>query len=312
MSDVHEIRSILVPIDGTRPSEEALPYALVIAGAAGKVTLIEVIPESEPLRKPFGAVSMSGEEVIEMLKGLAQEDLDKAATDWQPLAPDVPLDRLIGQGDASSVIIQSAEDHSFDLIALASAARGAVGRLALGSVSDKVMRESTMPVLVVRQDPENEERKLPTIKRVIVALDGSDRAMLALPIAAALGKQMGAEIVLLTAVDLPQVVSPVMGYAPAFSPDIYMQLEDESTEAAHKSLDAAKAEIEHYGVTVTTQVTIGFAVDSIIDFATPEDLIVMTTRGQGGFKRWIMGSVAERLVRESPAPVVIVPSHHED
>jgi nucleotide-binding universal stress UspA family protein len=312
MSEVHAIRSILVPIDGTRPSEEALPYALVIAGKEGKVTLIEVIPESEPLRKPFGAVSMSAEEVIEMLKGLAQEDLDKAAADWQPLAPEVPLDRMIGQGDATSVILRTADDLNFDLIALASAARGAVGRLALGSVSDKVMRESEIPVLVVRQNPDAEENKLPAIKRVIVALDGSDRAMLALPIAAAIGKQMGAEITLLTAVDLPQVVSPVMGYAPAFSPDIYTQLEEESTTAAHEALDAAKAEIEHYGVTVNTQVTIGFAVDSIIDFAKPDDLIVMTTRGQGGFKRWIMGSVAERLVRESPAPIVIVPSHKHE
>jgi nucleotide-binding universal stress UspA family protein len=312
MADIHEIRSILAPIDGTRPSEEALPYALVVAGATGKVTLMEVIPESEPLRKPFGAVSMSSEEVIEMLKGLATEDLEKAIADWQPLTPNSSIERLIGQGDASSVILQSAQDHGFDLIALASAARGAVGRLALGSVADKVMRESEVPVLVVRQEPQNEERKLPEVKRIIVALDGSDRAMLALPVAAALGKQMGAEIVLLTAVDLPQVVSPVMGYSPAFSPDIYTELEDESTAAAHKTLDAAKADIEHYGVTVNMQVTIGFAVDSIIDYATENDLIVMTTRGQGGFKRWIMGSVAERLVRESPAPIVIVPSHHHE
>jgi nucleotide-binding universal stress UspA family protein len=136
--------------------------------------------------------------------------------------------------------------------------------------------------------------------------------MLALPVAAALARQLGAEITLLTAIDLPQVVSPIMGYAPAFSPDIYTQLEDESTAAAHSSLEAAKAEIDQYGVTVSTQVTIGYAVDSIIDFATPDDLIVITTRGQGGFKRWIMGSVAERLIRESPAPIVIVPSHKHE
>ena len=312
MSEIHAIRSILAPIDGTRPSEEALPYALVIAGKEGKVTLIEVIPESEPLRKPFGAVSMSGEEVVEMLKGLAQEDMNKAAADWQPLAPDVPLDRLVGQGDASAVIVQTAQDHGYDMIALASSARGAIGRLALGSVSDKVMREAELPVLVVRQDPAAEENKLPTINRVLVALDGSDRAMLALPVAAALAKQLGADLTLLTAIDLPQVVSPIMGYAPAFSPDIYTQLEDETTTAAHTLLDAAKEEVAAYGVTVNTQVTVGFAVDSIIDFATPDDLIVMTTRGQGGFKRWIMGSVAERLVRESPAPIVIVPSHNHE
>ncbi|HRA48129.1 MAG TPA: universal stress protein, partial [Thermomicrobiales bacterium] len=281
-------------------------------GSEGSVTLLEVVPESEPLRKPFGAVTMSSVDVLKMLNDLAREDLDKAATDWSPLAPEVPIERLIGQGDATTVILQAAIDHQIDMIALASAARGAVGRLALGSVSDKVMRESEIPVLIVRQDPDKEERVLPKVGRVIVALDGSDRSMLGLPVAAALGKQLGAAVVLLTAVDLPQVVSPVMGYAPAFSPDIYSQLEDESTAAAHEHLDEAVAQMATYGVTANSQVTVGFAVDSIIDYAKPDDLIVLTTRGQGGFKRWIMGSVAERLVRESPAPVVVVPSHHHE
>ena len=57
---------------------------------------------------------------------------------------------------------------------------------------------------------------------------------------------------------------------------------------------------------------IGSAVAAILDFAKPGDLIVMTSRGQGGFKRWFLGSVAEKLVRDAPAPVLLVPSHHHE
>jgi nucleotide-binding universal stress UspA family protein len=306
----HAIRSILVPIDGTPRSDQALPFALAIAGAGGAVTLLEVVPESEALGKPFGSATLSDEEVATMLNELATDDLQKAASDWQSLAPAVSVNYMVGMGEAADAIMKTAKTQNSDLIALASAARGAIGRLALGSVSDKVMRESEIPVLVIRQQDDDAPRHIPAIGRIFVALDGSERSLLALPTAAALANSTGAEVTLLTAIDLPQVVAPVMGTAPAFSPEMYTQLEDESETAAQNQLAAAIAEIAKYGVTAKTQITVGFAVDSILAAVEPGDLIVMTSRGQGGFRRWIMGSVAERLVRDSPTAVVIVPAHH--
>ena len=84
-------------------------------------------------------------------------------------------------------------------------------------------------------------------------------------------------------------------------------LEDEEN-AANSSLDAVKAEIAGQGVTVTSEVMIGTAVAVIGELHAPGDVVVMSSHGRSGIGRWLMGSVAERLVREGTAPVIVVPA----
>jgi len=308
----HPFSSILVPLDGSDLSEQALPFALAIVKDGGAVTLLQAVPDAEPLRKPFGAITMTAEEVLEMLTNLANADLDRAESRWADLAPGVTITKSAIAGDAATVILETADSQNADLIALASTGRGALGRLTLGSVADRVIRTSEKPVLVVRGFDAPAAHALPQVNRVLVPLDGSDRAMLAVPVAAVLATQLGAAVELLTAVDLPQVVSPAMAYGPAFSPEFYAQIEEATTTTANERLDEAIAEFAKHGVTANKHVMLGSAVASILDFAKHGDLVIMTSRGQGGFKRWILGSVAEKLIRDSPAPVLVVPSHHHE
>ncbi|HYP61247.1 MAG TPA: universal stress protein [Thermomicrobiales bacterium] len=308
----HPFRSVLVPLDGSELSEQALPFAMAIAGKGGSVTLLQAVPDAEPLRKPFGAITMSAEEVLEMLTNLAEADLDRAEAHWADVAPDVTISKEAISGDAATVILDTADKQNIDLIAMASTGRGALGRLTLGSVADRVVRTSDRPVLVVRGYDAPATRQLPQLQRIIVPLDGSDRSMLAIPAAATVSKQLRAPVELLTAVDLPQVVSPAMAYGPAFSPEFYAEIEEQTTRNADEYLNEAIAEFGKYDVAATKHIMIGSAVAAILDFAKPGDVIVMTSRGQGGFKRWFLGSVAEKLVRDAPAPVLLVPSHHHE
>lgn len=316
----HPFTSVLVPLDGSELSEQALPFAMAIVKDGGLITLIQVLPDAEPLRKPFGAVTMTAEEVQEMLTNLAQADLDRAAAHWADLGPGITLNKTTVTGDAASAILETADTLNVDLIALASTGRGAIGRLTLGSVADRVIRTANKPVLVVRGFDAPAAHALPNVNRVVVPLDGSDRAMLAIPVAAAVSRQLGAAspaqngaaVELVTAIDLPQVVSPAMAYGPAFSPEFYAEIEAETTRNANNYLDDAIAEFEKLGVAASKHVMLGSAVSAILDFAKMGDLIVMTSRGQGGFKRWILGSVAEKLIRDSPAPVLLVPSHDHE
>ena len=146
----HPFGSVLVPLDGSTLSEQALPFAMAIAGKGGSVTLLQAVPDAEPLRKPFGAITMSAEEVLEMLTNLAEADLDRAEEHWADVAPDVTISKKAISGDAATVILDTAEEQNIDLIALASTGRGALGRLTLGSVADRVVRTADRPVLVVR------------------------------------------------------------------------------------------------------------------------------------------------------------------
>lgn len=305
----HPFSSVLVPLDGSDLSEQALPFALAIVKGGGSVTLMQAIPDAEPLRRPFGAITMSADEVARMLTNLAEDDLNRAESRWADLASGVTLSKKTVSGDAATVILETADSLNADLIALASAGRGAVGRLALGSVADRVVRTADKPVLVVRGFDAPAAHALPDINRVVVPLDGSDRARLAVPVAATIAKQLGAAVELLTAVDLPQVVSPAMAYGPAFSPEFYAEIEESTTQTANEHLDEAVADFAKHGITANKHIMLGSAVASILDFAKHGDLVVMTSRGQGGFKRWILGSVAEKLIRDCPAPVLLVPSH---
>lgn len=308
----HPFSSILVPLDGSDLSEQALPFAIAIVKGGGAITLLQAIPDAEPLRKPFGAITMTAEEVNQMLTNLAEEDLERAATHWADLAPGVTLTRKTVSGDAATVILETADAINADLIALASTGRGALGRLTLGSVADRVTRTAEKPVLVVRGFDAPAAHALPEINRVIVPLDGSDRALLAIPVAAAMARQLKAAVELVTAIDLPQIVSPAMAYGPAFSPEFYAELEETTTQTASEHLDEAIAEFAKLGVTANKHVMLGSAIAGILDFTKHGDLVVMTSRGQGGFKRWILGSVAEKLIRDCPAPVLLVPSHHHE
>lgn len=307
-----DFKSVLVPIDGSDLSERAVPFAASIAGDGGTVVLLEVLPEAEPLRKPLGAITMSADEVQTMLSDLATQDLDRAESRWADLTGNVTIVKETQAGDAASVILDRAEADGVDLICMSSSGRGALGRVALGSVADKVVRTTTVPTLIVRHIDLPAGQEAAPLNRVIVPLDGSDRAMLALPVASALAKRFGASIELISAVDLPQVVSPAMAYGGAFAADYYTEMEQESTKAADAHLDEAVVALADSGASVSKHVMLGSAVGAVIDFAQHGDVVVMTTRGQGGLRRWLLGSVAEKLIRDCPAPVLIVPSPHED
>jgi nucleotide-binding universal stress UspA family protein len=306
-----QLSSIVVPLDGSDQSEQAIPYAIALAGRGGTITLLQVVPEAEPLRKPFGAITMTADEVLAMLLDLANQDLDRAEANWASLASGITLTKKAITGDAADAILATANEQNADAIVMASAGRNAIGRLTLGSVADRVVRTAERPVLVVRET-DTTKRSLPGIARVVVPLDGSDRSELALPIAAAVATELGASLELISAIDLPQVVSPALGYGPAFAPELYTDMEREATNNANAHLDEAITELGTSGITATKHVSLGSAVAAINDFVNPNDLIVMTSRGQGGFKRWLLGSVAEKLVRESPAPVLLVPSHQHE
>lgn len=143
-------------------------------------------------------------------------------------------------------------------------------------------------------------------KRILVPLDGSDRAEQALETAAELALKFGAEVLLLRALTLSLQAFVA---APGIPVPVYQG----------EMLDAERAEIEKYlahqaealrsrGVTVSLVVGEDVAAAAILDAAEDAraDLIVMSTHGRTGLARWTYGSVAEKVLRHAPCPVLVV------
>jgi nucleotide-binding universal stress UspA family protein len=148
--------------------------------------------------------------------------------------------------------------------------------------------------------------------RILVPLDGSKRAERALTIASRLARASQGSIVLLQAVGIPSEYSSYMysGFA-AQTPVPTQEVLDTEQANAQAYLTEIQRSETLAGIQVETEVLFGTAAATIEDLADDEhiDLIVMCSHGDTGFKRWVMGSVAQKVARHSQVPVLVL---HQD
>jgi len=152
-----------------------------------------------------------------------------------------------------------------------------------------------------------------TFKRFLVPLDGSPLAECALPVARELARRTNGVLVLLRS---PEYVEAQLPSAVEFS--LYLPQGRDLTDYYQKVREESKAYLAGVAkrvgadVTVETLVEEGERAGAIVDAAADEDidLIIMTTHGRTGLSRWVLGSVAERVLHEAPCPVLILRSDH--
>lgn len=137
-------------------------------------------------------------------------------------------------------------------------------------------------------------------KQILVCLDGSKLAETALPEAVALARLTGAKITLL------ETVWPIIDIMDTGTQVAYV--ERVRKEEANRYLKSVARRPEYRGVPMQPVVRIGPAADVIIDYARskPVDLIVMSTHGRSGVRRWVFGSVADKVLRGATRPVLLV------
>ncbi len=140
-------------------------------------------------------------------------------------------------------------------------------------------------------------------ERIVVALDGSDVSEAALRAGAEVAKGLGAPLHLLRVADI--AVTP---WGPTAAAAAYAEITDEmaqETREAEQYLESLAATLRQEGRTVTTEVRSGPAVSELIEAVTPSDLLVVASHGRSGLKRLVLGSVAEEVIKNAPAPVLV-------
>jgi nucleotide-binding universal stress UspA family protein len=147
-------------------------------------------------------------------------------------------------------------------------------------------------------------------ERIIVPLDGSQRAEEAIAHAESLARATGAPLHLVRVVDTPPLtrVSTVgLGVEQAALAAALERIEAEEA-AATEYLAAIREQLVARGLVTTTAVATGEVIPELLGAVQPHDLLVMTTHGRTGLTRWFFGSVAEAVIRRSPVPVLVVRS----
>jgi nucleotide-binding universal stress UspA family protein len=170
----------------------------------------------------------------------------------------------------------------------------------MGSVTDRFLRASEVPVLVVR----THERAAPAAgpfapTRVVVPLDGSDLAEAALPYATELASAFGASVYLLRGVTH---VGALAATHRSFNPK---RLKSERMNGADYLAERADA-VRGAGVAVEVEVLTESALAEAITARAGDGLIVLTTNGHGGLDRAVFGSVADKVVRGATCPVLVI------
>lgn len=293
---------ILIPLDGSKPAEKVLPYARYLAGRFKiPIELFAVFDIAE-----MGA-QMSTEKA-QFLDTMVEDGVRRSTVYLQGVAstfPDADVKCTVAKAQAADAIIERGEADPAMLITMATHGRSGLNRFLLGSIAEKVLRGTANALLLVRATEEAESAGEAALKSIMVPLDGSELAESVLPMVAGLAKELDLEIELFRAYHVPYDVYAGEGN---FDAGTYEALISGVREEASEYLDKKVTEVKKLGVAKVSCVTKeGSAGDQIIELErkTPGGLIVMCSHGRSGMKRWVLGSVAEIVVRHSSGPVLI-------
>ena len=287
-------RRILVPVDFSDPSRQALRAAVALARRFGsRLSVMHVTrrnrPDSHIVAEQMGINFDTRRAGRAKLQELIEHDL---SSDVQPT-------RLVADGVPFDEITKAAKAWDADLIVIATHGYTGLKHVLLGSTAERVARHAPCPVLVVRS---RQRRGAKTafspdrMRSILAPIDFSEISLAALPHALALAREYQAQLCLLHVIE------------PWPADGLLATEKDDVRAAAHQSLaklaGATKKVWPHTGRELRT----GPTVETITALAkrTNADLIVMATHGRTGLQHAFIGSVAERVVRHAPCSVLVV------
>lgn len=298
------ISSVLVPLDGSPLSEQALPMAELIAQPLrARIRLAMVHPFPPLPLDPHGReLYVQAELAFRKAESAYVHRMAKDVRDGSPTATGTAY----LEGAVGPALRDYVEEIGADMIVMSTHGRGGLNRLWLGSVADYLVRSVDVPILLVR--PENQPPTAVSFKPrgILVPLDGSLSAEAVLEPAAEIAKALGAEMTLV------QVVRPaaVMSDRPAiFAVDYDEQLATLWRSEAEDYLEDLAEGLREQGIRATSVAVTGYSVHgTLLDLATGESgmMIAMATHGRGGLRRLMVGSVADKLIRTAQVPVLVV------
>lgn len=298
--------AVVVAVDGTSKDEAVLAWAARSAQRRG--TSLHVVSVADIGVSAFGGPESAGAgAVVDQLLAGADATVTDALERIAQIAPDVPVTSQSLTGSPSRVLVDAAEQAAIVVVGSSRASR--LERVVLGSVSAAVIQHASAPVVLV---PEGSGAGP---ARVVVGVDGSSHSRAAARSALDVARHAGAPVLVLTAWRV-EVVDGVVVTEPGTP--AWEQVETRYRKVAEGVLAEAHADVEHGMTTapgieakaqgmpeVSVEVRRGRAADVLLDEVCDEDLIVVGTRGRGGFRGLLLGSVSQRVLEAAPCPVLV-------
>jgi nucleotide-binding universal stress UspA family protein len=280
---------ILVPYDGSDGAAEVLHYAASAATWADAT--LQVVYVADTTRD---SVTVVEGQTVDTLVQHGEDVVDEAAKTLDTLG--VRYETDVVQGNPAPTVVDYADRFGLDLVVMPTHGREGLSRYLVGSVTEKVVRLSPVPVLSVRM-ADDESLQFP-YEGLLVPTDGSDAAERAADHVLDLAAAMDATVHVLSVVD-------DTGLTPDLREGDAGAETERVAEAAVETVADAAAE---RGVETVEHVTHGAPVEAISECVETEDVdaVGMGTTGRTGTDRILLGSVAEKTVRSATVPVLTV------
>lgn len=282
---------ILVPLDGSKLAEQILPFVRWIAEPHG--VPVEFLTVTDPdARPPFWPPQVG------------EDYLKKVSANYLSVSECVTS--VVNSGEPADVIIDRAKSDPGCLVAMATHGLSGIRRWLLGSIASKVVQTAVNPLLLIRPVQNATPPTDVRIQTLFVPLDGSSLAEKVLPHVSMLAKKLKLNVHLMQVYTLPKTAYIVAEGMVDQGPALFREAMRKETESylADKAEQLRSEGLEH----VLTSALEGDAASEIIDVArrTADNLLAMSTHGRSGVRRWVLGSVAEKVIHHSGDPVLMV------
>lgn len=286
---------ILVGTDGSEEAALAARIAVALAQKTGSE--LHIVHVGEFLSTFFAQTEVEPAQVEREARDLLDEQVKRIEG-----AGGTVTEAHLRLGRADTEIVNLAEQVGAGLVVMGSRGLGGIRRALMGSVSDSVVRHAHCPVLVVR----GREGGEPVLfsGRILVATDGSEEAGLALKTAVDLANSTNSELHVVH-------VGHLLGYVGYVAPGLGAPVTSAQEELDRKARELLEAQLEQIQAagSAVTQAHLGSGRPDEEIVALGErigaGLIVIGSRGLGGIRRALIGSVSDSVVRHAHCPVLI-------
>lgn len=278
--------NILVPTDGSECAQAAVGYADDLATRNDARAHVLCVADSRTLENAPHYDQVK-EERMELTERTCNEFSESGVSTERAVRTDIPHE----------AILRYATEQDIDLIVMGTHGRTGVERYLLGSVTEKVVRLSDVPVLTVKAEADGEV--VYPYTDILVPTDGSEGAEAAIEPAVDIASTYHARVHGLSVIDTMAIGVDVRSGAvlDALEESAQSAVETIEQQATNASVSAVETAIHHRNPYRTIRSYVG---------EHDIDLVVMGTHGRSGIERYLLGSVAEKTVRTSPVPVMTV------
>lgn len=297
------IDHILVPLDGSPLAECVLPHVLAVSQAfEARVTLLQALgyvrdsdrlqavdPLDWQIRKAKGKAYLQG--VAARLKEAG-----------------LPVQNTLVEGKVADRIIEFAHNHDVNLIALSSHGHSGLSGWNVSSIVQKIILRACISTLLVRAyQPVTSELTGLSYRRLLVALDGSQRAECALPVAINLANFFKAKLLLAHVVSSPEM--PRQGPLSQLDNELLSQVVERNKEVAERYFEQLQSRISTEWLDLHTHLRVGDNATTILHELVEQedvDMVLLAAHGYTGAVRWPYGGVTTSLIAYGTTPLLIM------